>query len=314
MGVSDLSDFHYSGEGAELVDSPATPSRYVGAFVWGLFLSQVSLAAIWLALGLSALPLRFIIVSTILLVLNVGIFHLTQQGPDLSFGLIFTGEMALAVAVPLFAARYFGLRFVDWRHGRLYEIEPSGPERWQYSLRYLFGLMTALAVVLGMLKFIVTYDSAWQLVREQLEVATTDLRCQSSIVLHVLVAWAALCVALGVRLRLRLWLAIALITATFVTCLTLSICLQRYNAFSSWWYHGGPHLWHHGNSPWWHYGWRDEYWFGEWIGPWTLAAFYCLEAALLLGSLWIFRLAGYRVVFRRSVTEEEGGKVEGVKV
>ena len=115
MGVSDLSDFHYSGEGDELVDSPATPSRYVGAFVWGLFLSQVSLAAIWLALGLSALPLRFIIVSTILLVLNVGIFHLTQQGPDLSFGLIFTGEMALAVAVPLFAARYFGLRFVDWR-------------------------------------------------------------------------------------------------------------------------------------------------------------------------------------------------------
>jgi hypothetical protein len=48
----------------------------------------------------------------------------------------------------------------------------------------------------------------------------------------------------------------------------------------------------------------------------ALAAFFALEAVLLLGSLWAFRLAGYRVVFRKTqaaVTEsaidaEEGGQ------
>jgi hypothetical protein len=303
------------GEGAEEVFIPAATSEYFGAVVWGLYLSQVSLAAIWLALGLRALPLRFIAVFSIVLVWNTVIFRLTNQSEDFSFGMVFTGMTAVVVAVPLLAARQFGLRLAHWRDGSLREIEPSGAERWQFSLLYLFGLMTVLAVFLGMLKFIFIYDVVWASLRQQLADATTNWRCQLSVAFHAIVAWAALWIALGNRRRPRVWLAMAITFSFLAVCLGISMCLVRYGDLSFRGHYNSSPPWYFTGSFWWHSGWCD-FLADPWLDIFLLTALFALEALLLLGSLWAFRLVGYRVVFRRTraaapepqTAVEEGGE------
>jgi hypothetical protein len=288
MGVP-VSERHYVGLGDEVI-VPATASRYVGTLVWGLYLSQISAAAIWLALGLGAAPLRFIVVFFIILAWNGAILHLTEQSGDFGFGMEFMGMMAVAVTAPLLTGRLFGLRLALWHNGNLSEISPLGAERWQFSLLYLFGLMTVLAAFLGMLKFIFESDTIWKMLREHLKFVVTEPQCQWSIGLHAIVAWCALWIALGSQRWLRLGLAIALIAAI------LGICFG-WSRYAHW--HDDSFRWlYFGESLWWHSGWRRYD-----CGPLTVTAFFLLEAALLVGSLWIFRLAGYRVVFRRSVAE-----------
>jgi hypothetical protein len=264
---------------------------YFAVVVWGLYLLQVSVAAIWLALGLAAAPLRFIAVSGIILVWNAAISTLTQETGDFAFGMLISGVTAVVIAVPPLAARPLGLRLALWRDAQLREIAPSGTQRWQFSLLYLFGLMTALAVFLGMLKFMFIYDVVWAFLRQQLRVVATDPRCQLSIGLHAIVAWCALGIALGNRRWPRIWLGIAVIGAILGTCFGRSL----YGTSSLYWQSQNQT-----GLFWWHWGWSNFWKFGGSVGPWSLSALFLLEAVLELALLWPFRLIGYRVVFRRA--------------
>jgi hypothetical protein len=240
-----------------------------GALAWGLCQSQISMAAVWLALGQTSPVLRTTLSLLILIAWNALLGILGRH--DWCETMLFTGVMAGAVVAPLLALRPLGLRVsrLSFSNGAATSWNDRQPL--QFSIRYMLGLMTALAVVLGTLKWIVSFELQPLHLLVVPEVAIIAAG-------RGLVAWAALWAALGNR-----WTAVRIIV--FVAAVVAS--------------YGGLML-------------TDRrYYYADF---WIFVLLFSLEALLLFGSLWVFRVAGYRVGIWKTQNEEaaeSNGVAEG---
>jgi hypothetical protein len=167
------------------------------------------------------------------------------------WAVLLTGQAA-AVSLPLllFRALGTGLVVLSAKEG---EDSTNGPQRFQFSIRYLLGWMTALAVMLGTLKYVGFFD---YVPRDSRTVWFTVIFSGSRAVIALAALWAAL----GTR-----WPAVRIIVLLLATTV----------AFGALWLPevGGP-------------------------GSAYFVMLYFLEALLLVGLLWVFRVAGYRLSFR----------------
>jgi hypothetical protein len=224
-----------------------------------LFFSQVGLVAIWLGLGQTSFPWRIAVGFLILIAWS--------RPPTTLPGFVggSTGELAATVAIPLLACKLLGLRLTNVYSAPVAVPAPLGRQRWQFSISSMLGLMTVVAVIMGMqpkidLKSLLQWRPAFHI--------------DSSIVPHIaplaagraIVAWTALWAALGTRsATLRLVVFIVAVAAAYGGLVATDV------------------------------GYQYDFW--------PYKSLFFLEAVLLLGSLWVLRLAGYRVAFRRRGTD-----------
>jgi hypothetical protein len=230
-----------------------------------LYFSQVSLVAIWMGLGRTPAAMRIAVGLPLLIALGdpETLSSVVPYRPLIDF----TAQVATAVAVPLLVARLLGVRLTN------INVTPPPPpargrQRFQFSIRFQFGLMTALAVILGTLQWTGSYALIPATYRIDIHCTIVPLALG-----HAVMAWAVIWAALGVRatgLRMMV-LVCATLAASVFTPTTLYVL-----------------------------GWPVAY--AEPLVP-PNGIFIFLEAALLAVSLWLFRRAGYRVVFRCLVAE-----------
>ena len=176
---------------------------------WALQLSQVSLMAIWLALGKTSGPLRLMGVVGVTALWSWALAAL-PAAEDAKVWVVVLMAQTVVVSVPLLAARSLGLRLVDGSSASKAEDTATGPKRWQFSIAYLLGWMTALAVMLGTLQYIASYDSLpfGYLPKSILVVFLVG---------RALMAWAALWTVLGTRRSAIRILTLCAAGATTVT-------------------------------------------------------------------------------------------------
>lgn len=218
-----------------------------------LGLSQVSLAAIWLALGRRPAFLRLIGTAVVVAAWTRSLASLPDS-PHVEMWAAWLTAQTAAVSLALLVARSRGLGMTDVPAGEETETPTARAKRLQFSILHLLGWMTAVAVVLGMLKCLPpSYALGWN--------SFFDSHTAVFVGSHVVVAWTALWTALGTgRPAVRL-VALPLATIT---------------AFGALWlYVGVPQ--------------RD-------VG--RILVLYVLEALLLLGPLWVVRLAGWHLETR----------------
>jgi len=243
----------------------------LGDLARGLCISQISMAAIWLALGQTPGPLRIILALLILIAWNVNLLGMAGWHDDWCEIMLFTGMLAGAVVAPLMALRPLGLRVSRLSFSNGAATSLNGRQPLQFSIRYMLGLMTALAVVLGTLKWIVSFELPLEGLAEPKMLIIAAGRG--------LVAWAALWAALGNRwTAVRMMVFVAAVVAGYGGLLLTNL--------------------------------RDYYYDHFWI----FVLLFSLEAPLLFGSLWVFRVAGYRVGIWRTQNEEtaaSNGVAEG---
>jgi hypothetical protein len=276
-----------------------------GALLWALYLSQVSLMAMWLGLGQTAAPLRIVAAFFVLIEWNVAVFFVTGESRDLYAGTMLTGMITAVAAIPLIVSRLFGLRLARLHNGSLQELGPSGPERFQFSLLFMFGLMTTLAIVLGLLQYTFIYD---HLLRDAYGPAAALMPAS----LHAVIAWAAVWLVLGRGLLVlgrglwgrATWMA-ALVLAALCAGAGLVYYTYRcrtasydYDYFSSW----RPPPPHHGIA---YYAYYYGFTYANGATTGTFVTRLAVAVTLLFASLLVFRVAGYRVVFRRGGTAAE---------
>jgi hypothetical protein len=242
------------------------------ALLFALYFSQVSLTAIWLALGRTAAPRRTA-VACFLLFGWVAAFAAPIELDDLpsalSVTLLVTAVAAVSVAFPLLAAKPLGLRLGTPAMASL----PRQPL--QFSIAYLLGLTTATAVALSAISSVAKYR--WLPFHDE----GTNYELIALGVGRGLVAPLALWAALGNR-RLVVRLAALLLAAVA--------------AYEGLFLYDGLY----GSTP-------HRYFNPAFMG--FSGLLFALEAVLLLGSLLVFRWAGYRVVCRRDAIAGPQGVV-----
>ncbi len=183
---------------------------------WALQLSQVSLTAVWLALGKTSGPLRLIGVVVVLAVWNWMLAALPSAPEPEALAVLLMAQ-TMAVSLPLLAARWMGLGLVYVSRASEAGDSVAGPERLQFSIAYLLGWMTALAVMLGTLQYIASYDSLPFGYLPQSFLAVF-------LVGRAVMAWAALWTVLGTR---RSAIRIVTLCAAGATTLTTTWLANR---------------------------------------------------------------------------------------
>ena len=244
------------------------------AVFWALAWSQVSIAAIWAVLGGShyarRIPGALLILAGWSVPINWG-----RLGGDFRGAVVEVSMMFATVGVPLLVVRPIGVQIV--RHAEISTgavgLSVSQPP--QFTIRYLLGLMTALAVVMGIGKWLYLND-LWL---RRLDDTCFLWFCAG----QGPVAWAATWAALGNRWSVVRMATLVLASAAAFGALMLSGEPVYYVAILTW--NGDPT--YYGNF-------------------WTFFLLFSLEALLLLGSLWVFRVAGYRVGIWKTQNEDAG--------
>ncbi|OHB72860.1 MAG: hypothetical protein A2V70_04405 [Planctomycetes bacterium RBG_13_63_9] len=176
---------------------------------WALWLSQVNSAGIWLGLGRSPFPLRSACTVLAIAAWSAGLSALSD--PNTGLWAVALTVQSCVIGIPLLALRSSGLCLVE----ASVPAEVDGPAdrrpRMQFSIRYMLGCMTALAVVLGTLHYIAPEN-------------LTDLHRLASlsfimfIVGHTAIGLASLWAVLGTRRPTERVLTLALVgSATFAT-------------------------------------------------------------------------------------------------
>jgi len=196
--------------------------------LYPLATSQVNLVAAWVAFGTRPLPLRLVGI-----ILAVGFWSATGglafgegSGAGIASHMIRWGTGMLVQGSVLLAAlsivRAAGVTLVERTASQTLEETTRGSLRPQFSLRHLFGWMTATAVVLGVTKY--TID------RESMTGAEVWPELALWSVGHGAIASAALWATLGKRL---------LFHRIFVVCLTAGLAAwadSRWTEFHGWWH------------------------------------------------------------------------------
>jgi len=228
--------------------------------VWALQISQVSLAAIWLGLGRKPAPLRLVGAVAVAALWSWALSTLPDAGNVEQWAVLLMAHTA-AVSVPLLAVRSLGLQLVDVSAAKGAEKLPAGPQRLQFSIGYLLGWTTALAVIMSILHYVAPHDHTSLKPLAELPVVPF-------VIGRAVMVPAAVWAALGTR-----WWALRVLVLPVTSATAFGVILLAEPLFA-----GGA-------------------------GYSVLLCF--LEAVLLVGSLCVFRVAGYRLRVRRSVGDDQ---------
>ena len=233
----------------------------------GLFLAmacaQVSLVATWV--GLARRPVPWPVAAAVAIVIVAGALlalSLSGKMPP-RFGtlgwLVVLSLQTIAVVGPFWIARPAGLRLVtlDELGGGAAKTDPDRPV--QFSIAYLLGWMTALAIVLGLVRWVLRGDVlalgdfTWSDRHAWLDVTVVSLG-------NAAIAWPAPWAVLGTGRR---------IMGPLLLCLATGAVIAVWGLLS-----------------------------GSAAHRWTFALFCAAQMAVLVGVLGVFRIAGYRLVRR----------------
>ena len=246
------------------------PHPILGVFL-ALVCAQVSLVTTWV--GLARRPVPWPVAAAVVVVVALGaLLGLSLSGriPSYWFGprldwLAGLSLQTLAVVGPLWIARLAGLRVVT-QEGLRSAAKTDSDRPVQFSIAYLLGWMTALAIVLGSLRWVLggdmllLSDASWPVGHAWLEVAVFSLG-------NAAIAWPAPWAVLGARRR---------IAGTLMLCLAAGGLLAVYLLVS-----------------------------GSTAHRWTFAVFCAVQVAVLVAVLGVFRVAGYRLVRHPKRRNEE---------
>jgi len=149
----------------DLVALSVAPSRPEGPhpgmiLLFSLLMAQVSLVALWAGLAGRSAPWRVIGLVLVVALWSALLAVVLDYAPPVNIASIWTVLLlaqALAVFVPLSVARAMGVRLVSLDDLDAVEERGIGRSRLQFSLAYLLGWTTAVAVTLGLLKYTVDY-------------------------------------------------------------------------------------------------------------------------------------------------------------
>jgi len=174
----------------------------------GLRAGQVSLIAMWLALGRTPGWLR--LMATVAVIAAWECAFRCAYPSALWWWMEISAGQVIAVAVPLLITRLFGLQLVNLAVGPTAE-QPAARRRFQFSILDLLGWMTAVAVTLGMFKLM------WARVDFPGVLLSWDFEYVVVIGTDAAVAPAGLWTALGTR-RFPLRVAVLMLTCFAAIC------------------------------------------------------------------------------------------------
>lgn len=233
------------------------PQVTLGAF-FSLPFSQVSLASIWAGLARTPAPGRllgaFMTAMAWAVLLDLTLRHNAVAQYNRTRWIALLLMQVLFVLGPLSIVRATGVRLTESPGPRPAKTHAVGAVPVQFSLGYLLGWITAVAIVLGMVRWGVSYEllprspSAWA------ETAVLGLT-------HGCVALLSLWLLLG---SLRHPLEFAMLCYVTMSALAACFLLAAEPGYEA-----------------------------------ALAALFCAETLLLVGPLWVLRVAGYRLKVRR---------------
>jgi hypothetical protein len=131
-------------------------SSLVRQSIVALFLSQIAALGVWLGVGRSPLPFRAVI--AFLIWLEWISFVLYSETENLKCypgqgAIVFSVFVVLLLSVPLLILRLFKLCLVNKLQDSSASIDEESKHPMQFSLLFMFGLMTGVAVILGMFQF-----------------------------------------------------------------------------------------------------------------------------------------------------------------
>jgi len=226
------------------------------SLVWAMQLCQVSLMAVWVGLGKGPFPLRL---GTMVIVVGLWSWLLCglPRAGNVDQWAVLLAVQTAAVSVPLLVVRSLGMGLSDPATApQPDDEEEDRSPRFQFSIAYLLGWMTATAVVLSTVQCIVSEGSLplWMMERS---------RVWAFLAGRALVALAAVWATLGARGRTG-----AIAAPVVAAAAAYGVLRMLAPGFA-------------GGDP-----------FCEML--------HALEVLLLLGSLWVFRVAGYRLQSARS--------------
>lgn len=187
-----------------------------------LQLSQVSLAAAWLALGRTPGPARLL--GMVAVVAGWSCAMAARRG---AAGLEVWTVLLLAqtggVGGPLLVARWLGLGLGEVSTDLQSQSPAARAKKWQFSIAYLLGWTTALAVALSALRCVGPFESLpfWYALARASVVEVTG---------SAALAWVALWAVLGARRR-----AMGMISVGVVGVLCVAAG-QRLSAYVLSWY------------------------------------------------------------------------------
>ena len=128
--------------------------------LFSLSMAQVSLVALWAGQAGKSAPWRVIGLVLVIVLWSALLAVALSYAPPEAIASIWTVLLlmqAVAVFVPLSVARAVGVRLVSVDDLDAIEEGGTGRRRLQFSLAYLLGWITAVAVTLGLLKYTVDY-------------------------------------------------------------------------------------------------------------------------------------------------------------
>lgn len=130
--------------------------------LFALPFSQVGLAAIWVGLGTASAPWRlmggFLVVACWSIALAATLDNDVPVGYTSTHWTALLLGQTLAILVPLSIARASGVRLADTPAADPTRGTAAERTPWQFSLGYLLGWITAVAVVLGMVQYTIRYE------------------------------------------------------------------------------------------------------------------------------------------------------------
>ncbi len=221
--------------------------------------SQVGLLAIWLALGRRAAPWR--LVALIGTIVGWSWIVASVQGgyPD---GVIFLLPQAAAIAAILVLARMNGLRLyqIDSDLNVNASDDSEDNRPWQFSLSQLFAWTTSLAICLGLLSLTFQHFHGWEAVN-WVEVLANTI---GSIAFILISLW----LTLGIRLSYLELVVLSLIVVT------LALLTKAPSSVTP-----SPHSF--------------------WDICLNFVKFFALPTPFFVGSFLVFRVAGYRLSWKR---------------
>jgi hypothetical protein len=238
-------------------------------FAWTLQLSQVSLMAIWLALGRTSGPLRLMGTVMVVALWSWALADYAPRDVHLKVSAIDLTALTVAVSVPLLVARWLGLRLVDVSSAPEAEDLAGGSRRFQFSIAYLLGWITALALMLGMLQYVTPFWNLQMGRHNALWALSVEWRGAVFRIGHAALAWSALWAVLGKRRPVVRILTLCAVGGTAV--ITTFLANPRFAG-----------------------------------GIACVLALFSLEALLLISPLVVFRVAGYRLRVRRGKWKQGG--------
>jgi hypothetical protein len=228
-------------------------------FLFSLGMGQVSLVAIWTALGGRSLPWRVLALAlTIMAWARLLAWSLLDAEEVLwwqtLYNLLLAAQSA-GVVLPLFVARFARLELTRASDADRTQRTAAGPSGLQFSLRYLLSWITVVAVVLGLFQYAFNYRALWAL-------GAADWR---ELAVHSLgdaaLALAAFWVALGARRPVLRAIALPLTTAAVIAVYNTVLRMPTF---------------------------------------WVFVGLCVVQVVWLVGSLWVFRVAGYRIAWRQN--------------